>query len=92
MKKNMLFIIAIILLSFAPAFTMERFDIVTTRELKLMLDDRASGKIDFVLVNSLGEIIFRNSSIPGSVNVPWSKINQAAYRLGEDKDKLIITY
>lgn len=92
MKRNVLFMIAAILLSFSPALAMERFDIITTQELKQMLDDRASGKIDFILVNALDEIIFRNSSIPGSVNLPWCKINQTAYRLGEDKDRLIIIY
>lgn len=71
---------------------MERFDIVTTEEMKQMLEDRAAGLTDFVLVNSLDEIIFRHSSIPGSVSLPWSRIEKVAHRLGNDKDKLIIIY
>ena len=57
-----------------------------------MLDDRTAGTTDFILVNSLDEIIFRSASIPGSVNVPWYSAKENGNRLGEDKDKLIITY
>ena len=92
MKKIIWCTIAATLLMASAAFSMERFEIVTTQELKKMLDDRASGKAAFVLVNSLDEIIYRNSSIPGSVNVPWSRSDEMAYRLGEDKDRLVITY
>ena len=71
---------------------MDRFDIITTQQLKQMLDDRRLNKTDFILVNSLDEIIFRNSSIPGSINLPWSRVKESASILGEDKDKLIVTY
>ena len=71
MKKSFLLAIALMLFSTASSLALERFDIVTTEKMKQMLDDRAAGKTDFILVNSLDEIIFRSASIPGSVNVPW---------------------
>jgi len=73
-------------------FALERFDIITTEQMKQMLDWREAGEIDFVLVNALDEIIFRHTSIPGSVSLPWYKADQLQSRLGEDKNKLIITY
>lgn len=74
------------------AAAMERFDIVTTQELQQMLAARQKGAIDFLLVNTLDEIIFRDVAIPGSINVPWCRIDKTADRLGADHDKLIITY
>jgi predicted ATP-dependent serine protease len=71
---------------------MERFELITTQELEQMLSQRQQGEIDFVLINSLDEIIYRHNSIPGSVNVPWSRVNELIGRLGTDKNKLIITY
>jgi hypothetical protein len=74
------------------AAAMERFELITTHELEQMLAQRHQGEIDFILVNSLDEIIYRHNSIPGSINLPWSRVNELAGRLGTDKDKLIITY
>ena len=71
---------------------MERFGIVTTEELSDLLKAREGGKIDFLLVNTLDEILFLDQSIPGSISVPWSRIDDVHQRLGSDKDKLIITY
>lgn len=76
----------------AQVFSMERFDIVTTQELKKMLDERREGSLDFLLVNGLDRIVYRDSAIPGSVNIPWSNIEENASKLGSDKDKLIVTY
>ncbi len=71
---------------------MERFDIVTTHELQQMLEKRSQGDIDFLLVNTLDEIIFRHSAIPGSINLPWSQVSTNAAALGADKNKMIVTY
>ena len=84
--------ILVILLLNTAVFAMERFEIVTTQEMNQMLEDRAAGKIDFVLANTLDEIIYLNSSIPGSVSLPWSRVDKVIHRLGDDKEKLIITY
>ncbi len=92
MKKIVVFIIMLTGLLITTASGMERFDVVTTAQIKQMLDDRADGKIEFVLVNTLDEIIFRHSSIPGSVNAPWYKIDTIAHKLSSDKNRLIITY
>ena len=92
MKRSILLAIALILLGATASVAIERFDIVTTQEMKKMLDDRAAGKTDFVLVNSLDEIIFRSASIPGSINLPWYRAKHSGYRLGEDKNKLVVTY
>ena len=85
-------IIVLGLLVSTPAYAMERFDIITTEELEQMLAARGRGDLDFVLANSLDEIIFLNASIPGSINIPWSRIDETVHRLGEDKDKRIIFY
>ena len=74
------------------AGAMNRFELITTQELEQMLAQRQRGEIDFVLVNALDEIIYRNNAIPGSVNVPWSRVNELIGRLGTDRDKLIVTY
>ena len=74
------------------AFGLQRFDIVTTEELEQMLAQRQTGTTEFALVNTLDEIIYRNVSIPDSINVPWSRVTETADRLGNDKDKLIVTY
>ena len=71
---------------------MERFDLVTTEELVQMLAARERGETEFLLVNTLDEILYRNRSIPGSISVPWSRVRTAHARLGEDKDQLIVTY
>ncbi len=92
MKQIVLFIVVFVLLIPGVSLAMERFDIVTTEQMRNMLDDRNAGKTDFILVNALDEIIFRDSSIPGSINVPWSKAKELSSRLGKDKDKLIVTY
>ncbi len=97
MKKSIFYFTVVlamlqVLLSGTTGLAMERFDIVTTRQLRQMLDDRDANRSDFILVNALDEIIFRDSSIPGSINLPWAKAEINAAKLGEDKDKLIITY
>ena len=74
------------------AAAMERFELITTQELEQMLAQRQRGEIDFMLVNALDEIIYRHHSIPGSINVPWSRVDELAGRLGTEKNKLIITY
>jgi len=71
---------------------MERFDIITTVEMKQMLNDRESGKIDFLLVNALDKMIYNNASIPGSINIPLGSYKKYAAKLGIQKDKLIIPY
>ncbi|MDM8540950.1 rhodanese-like domain-containing protein [Desulfococcaceae bacterium HSG7] len=92
MKKIIVFMIILTGLLSTTVSAMERFDVVTTVQIKQMLDDRAAGKIEFVLVNTLDEIIFRHSSIPGSINVPWYKIDKKVHKLGPDKNQQIITY
>jgi len=91
MKKILGLALLVLLLSI-EASAMERFDIVTTSQMKQMLDDRAARKTDFIIVNTLDEIIFKHSSIPGSINIPWSRVTELGHRLGKDKDKLIILY
>lgn len=76
-----------------PSGAFERFDIVTTEQLREMLTARESqASADFLLVNTLDEIIYRNESIPGSVSLPWSNISNYKSILGDNKDKEIIFY
>lgn len=75
-----------------PAIALDRFDIITTQELEQMLKLRNQGKTDFVLVNSLDEIIFRHASIPGSINIPWYKVGDTIHQAGDDPEKLLVMY
>lgn len=92
MRFFMGLIVAFLLVVSATCHALERFEIITTEQLEQMLAERADGKIDFVLINALDEIIFRNASIPGSVNVPWSRVDETIDRLGNDRGKLMLTY
>jgi 3-mercaptopyruvate sulfurtransferase SseA len=76
----------------SPVSALERFEIISTQELERMLKERKEDKVDFVLVNTLDEIIFRSTSIPGSVNVPWSRLDETKHRLGTNKKKPLIFY
>jgi 3-mercaptopyruvate sulfurtransferase SseA len=76
----------------SAAQALERFEIVTTQELRQILAQRAKGMQDFVLVNSLDALIYNNHFIPGSVNIPWHRVTQKANHLGTDRNRLIITY
>jgi hypothetical protein len=71
---------------------LERFDIISTRQLVEMLQLRQAGAVDFVLVNSLDEVIFRDAHIPGSINLPLPRIDKLIGRLGTDRKTLIIPY
>jgi hypothetical protein len=74
-------------------WSMDRFDVVSTQEMKKLLDDRTQGKIDFLLVNGLDEIMYRHAAIPGSINVPWPRVEEVGpERLGNDKNRLIIMH
>ena len=93
MKPKLAFIILFAMLFCVPyAFSFERFEVITTKELKNLLEDRKAGKVEFILVNALDEMIFRDAYIPGSINVPLGKTKKYSSRLGNDKNKLIITY
>ena len=92
MKQVLFLIFLTVFCSPLLTFGMERFDIVTTQELSSLLAERQKGETDFVLVNTLDEILFRDKAIPGSISVPWSRVKTAYTRLGNDKDKLVITY
>ncbi len=81
-----------VMLSAAPSLALERFNVVTTRELHQLLEERNAGKVDFVLVNALDEMIFKDVSIPGSVNIPWCDVDKTIGRLGANKNRHIITY
>lgn len=85
--------VCILLSSFSRnAGALERFDLVTTEQLEQLLVKRKAGEVDFILVNTLDEMIFRDEAIPGSINLPWSRIDNRYQELGPDKNALIITY
>ncbi len=71
---------------------LERFEIITTTEMEQLLEDRKNQKTDFLLVNALDEMIYRQSSIPGSVNIPLGKFQEYRQRLGSDTKQLVIPY
>ncbi len=91
--RRILFIAAIVsCLLISPGWTMDRFEIVTTEEMHSMVEDREAGKADFLLVNTLDELLYRHQSIPGSINVPWATVEETFYRLGNDKSVPIVLY
>lgn len=95
MSRIILLVITLCLYQCAPTDlkAMERFPIVTTQELVRLLEQRKAGKTDFILAHTLGELIFRNQSIPGSINLPWNKARDLGrQRLGQNLDRLVITY
>ena len=75
-----------------PVPALERFEIISTLELENLLKQREAGTVNFILVNTLDELIYCDAHIPGSINVPLPRVDQLVYRLGTDKDKLIIPY
>lgn len=82
----------LLIFTLSHAQALERFDIITTKELHALITQRGEGKIHFLLVNTLDTLIAGHHSIPGSINIPWSEITERAGELGRDKEKLIITY
>jgi hypothetical protein len=85
-------LLLLLLAGIHSAGAMERFDLVTTEELQQMLTARDKGEIDFLLVCTLDEIIYRDVAIPGSISVPWIRVDETIHLLGEDHGKLVVTY
>ena len=92
MKRYSLFLIVLLLFPPSLASALERFEIITTAEMEQMLTDRASGEIDFLLVNGLDRMIYDHATIPGSISIPLSSFQQYSEQLGPDRDKLIVPY
>jgi hypothetical protein len=76
----------------SSAWRIERFDTITTAQLHELLAKRKTGETDFLLVNTLDEIIYKDQFIPGSINIPLSRVAERSEMLGNDKNRLIITY
>ncbi len=90
--QKMMACVAILLLLPSFAWGMERFDIVTTEQMRVMLAQREAGEKDFFLINTLDELMFQFQAIPGSINVPWSRFEETKDRLGDDKNRLLVFY
>lgn len=71
---------------------LERFDIITTAEMKTMLEQREEGQVDFLLVNSLDKIIYNHAAIPGSINIPLSRQDEYVGLLGADRNRLLVVH
>lgn len=91
-SKIFLLLVGVCLLLPPCAGALERFDIISTRQLQELLTARKAGTVDFILVNSLDEVIYRDAHIPGSVNIPLARVDELIDRLGVDRNKLIIPY
>jgi len=92
MRAMLLFFTLILVIFPGNGHSLERFDIMTTEEMEEMLHKRKNGHQDFILVNALDEMIYRNSHIPGSINIPLGKIEENSFKLGADRSKPIVTY
>lgn len=91
MKKTLVAVFCLIV-QCTSVSALERFEIITSEELRDLLGRREKGKIDFVLVNALDQLIADHHSIPGSINIPWSEFASNSSRLGPNKDRLVISY
>ena len=89
MKKLPVFCLFFVLFGFAsvPLAGADEISHITATELKEKLE---SGEKLFLL-NPLSEIEFNEEHIPGSVNIPLTKIPTSDL-LPPDKNQLIITY
>ena len=59
MRTSLTLAVVLLAVLCSPAHALERFDIVTTEELREMLEARDRGELEFLLVNTLDEIIRR---------------------------------
>lgn len=91
MMKVLVMCLAISVLAPSAAMSLERFPVVSTMELVTLLEDRAEGKTDFVLVNALDIIIAEDATIPGSINIPVHKMATTDL-LPEDRSKFLVFY
>ncbi len=92
MKGLFTAVLVFFLFTLSQGLALERFELVTTEEMQQLLADREAGKVDFILLNSLDAMIFRDAHIPGSINIPLSRVDSMIHLLGEDHDKLIVPY
>jgi rhodanese-related sulfurtransferase len=61
---------------------------ITRDELKAKMD---RGE-DFVLVDTMAEIYYRHSHLPGAINLPADEVRERAAEVLPDKDAEIIVY
>ena len=61
---------------------------ISRGELKTKMD---RGE-DFVLVDTMPEMYYRHSHLPGAVNLPVNEVRESAPKLLPDKDAEIIVY
>ena len=83
MKKSTCFAVMLLLLSSA-SYAMERFEIVTTQELKQMLDDGSAGELDFILENSLMRSFTKVHPFQGlsmSHGAEWTRSSKGLVRI-----------
>jgi hypothetical protein len=92
-RLSILFLIFVTTLAVAkPVPALERFNIITTRELQQLLVKRDAGKTDFLLINALDRMIINAGAMPGSINIPISRCLQSYRKLGDDPTRQIIIY
>ena len=87
-----LFCVSIFIITPSSVGAMERFDIISTSELKELLKEREAGKTDFLLINTLDAMIFRDGAIPGSINIPLGHLQEHIALLRDDMSKKLIIY
>lgn len=90
--KSIIISFFLLMLTSSYGKALERFDLITTEQLHTLLRERSEKKSDFLLINTLDTLIYDHHSIPGSVNIPWSRVDELSSLLPKDKDRLIITY
>jgi rhodanese-related sulfurtransferase len=61
---------------------------ISREELKAKMD-RGD---DFVLVDTMAEMYFRHSHLPGAINLPADEVSDRAAELLPDKDAEIVVY
>jgi rhodanese-related sulfurtransferase len=56
------------------------------------LKTRMDREEDFVLVDTMAEMYYRHSHLPGAINLPVNEIRERAPELLPDKDADIVVY
>ncbi len=72
----------------APATTIAGVKILTTEQVKGMLDR----KTEMVLVNALSAVEFRDKTIPGSINVPVELWEEGRVSMPAPKEALLVFF
>ena len=56
------------------------------------LEEKLEGATDLILVDTMAEMYYRHSHLPGAINLPADQVGERAPDLLPDKDAEIVVY